>query len=167
MRRVVATLATLALVGCAVVAPPSYSLRVFDMKQGLARLGSDGSWYIYEYGTSFRFQVNGQCDVAGTQKPCMWHAAEFEFESSEETSRLDCVTEFSEPIEVVTPRRVESAPTRRFEFTFELQGRGGRRVFPGYVVAANYSSPSTSRTTCEHAGRRVFQEEFTVLPAER
>jgi hypothetical protein len=165
MRYAAACIAITVLAGCAVLAPPQPGLRISNFAQGLARLDDAGAWYIYDPGNVFPYAVNGVCIVAGQSKPCMWHAAQFDFDASSEASQLDCVAELSSPSEIVTPEKIESAPTRRFEFSFQLEGRSGRRVFPGYTVSSGVGPPDKTRTVCRHAGRVVFTSAFTVLPA--
>ena len=145
--------------GCATTAGDT-AFRVSNLKQGLARVGTQGKGIIYSEGTTFRITANGDCIAVGKKVPCMWFAVAFDYEANSDVTTLTCSTTFSEPVEVVDPDK-HHVKAREFSGPITLKGRTGRAFLPGYVTTdAAASEPSSLTTVCLLEGREVLRANF-------
>src|SRR5688572_4651665 len=145
--------------GCATTADDT-AFRVSNLKQGLARVGTQGKGIIYSVGTTFRIAANGDCVAIGKKVPCMWFAVAFDYEANSDVTTLTCSTTFSEPVEVVDPGR-HHGKGREFSGPITLEGRTGSAFLPGYVTTdAKDPEPSRFTTVCLLEGREVLRANF-------
>jgi len=147
---------------CASVPAPGPTVKVYNVRQGLARVEADGEWKIYAAGDNFLHQVNGNCVAAGKTTPCMWFGVAFEFSADADSAVLTCKATFSEPTDVVTPREVVAAKTSQNTLTVELRGRTGKVFWQGYNIADGTTKPNTTSVICEHGGKEVLRYAFTI-----
>jgi len=156
-------LVPLALISaCASLPPPEQPVKIYNLRQGLARLEPNLEWTIYAEGDNFPHRVNGTCIVAGSPTPCMQFGVAFEFSAQAETTVLTCRASFSRPTDVVTPKEVLATKTNTQASTAELRGRSGKVFWQGYNVADGTAGPNTTSVTCEHEGKEVLRYAFTI-----
>jgi len=161
MRRAWVTL-LIALSACATAPDSGAPVKVYNLRQGLARVDASGNWQIYSEGSDFLHQVNGTCVANGKATPCMWFAVAFEFAASAETTTLSCKGSFSEPTDVVTPKEVVALQATENTSTVELEGRSGKVFWQGYSIADGNTTPHTTSVVCHHAGKEVLRYAFTI-----
>lgn len=147
---------------CASLSDSERPMNVYNLRQGLARVGASGEWQIYAEGSDLTYQVNGSCVANSNPTPCMWFAATFEFSAIDETTVLSCKGSFSEPTSVVTPKDVVAFQSMENTWTIELHGRSGKVFWQGYSVADGNTKPHTTSVLCYHVGKEVLRYAFTI-----
>jgi hypothetical protein len=162
MRRTLPPLLLALISACASVPDSDSAVKVYNLRQGLARVDASGNWQIYAEGNNFLHQVNGSCVANGKATPCMWFAVAFEFSASAETTVLSCKGSFSEPTDVVTPKEVVAQQATENTGTIELQGSSGKVFWQGYSIADGNTKPHTTSVICRHAGKEVLRYAFTI-----
>lgn len=137
-------------------------VKVFNLSQGLARQDSNGKWEIYEEGSHFVFQTNGQCIANGESKPCMWHAVSFEYTAAAEATGLECSAVFSAPIDVVDPEAIRARKTKKHTFTTELRGLTGKVFWQGYIIRDEDPLSGDTSVSCRNNGKRVLSYSYSI-----
>jgi hypothetical protein len=145
---------------------PSYAsdeLKIENFRQGLISFNAQRVPYIYKAGGTFPYQFNGTCVAAGKDNPCVWHGFEFSYVSQEEVTRIDCVSQSSEPTTNINPNRVIAQDVQYINWGFNIYGKRGNYIRPQYTFNVGAKALS-DWTRCSYKGKEILSFTFVLFP---
>ena len=139
------------------------TVQISGFRYGLVEFDSQQQARIYKEGNDIPYEVNGMCIAAEEEEPCQWRGFEFSYQSSEEITVFDCVTESDRPQTIVYPHAVVATDNQRFHWGFSVKGRTGRHLRPQYNLPFT-GRPLRMTNSCTNNGREVLRWEVTLTP---
>ena len=148
---------------------PCSAVEISNFKAGLActntKITKDGAGWVCQQTQDILVTDQGSCVYNGKTKPCTWIGFEFDYKSSEENTKLQCVGETSLPSSPGNPREVLAQNVRSQSYELELPGKAGHFYNPMYYIFAVRSlddSVVVDTLTCKANGVVLFQSKFNL-----
>ena len=143
----------------------SAEVSVSNIRVGLMHVDADGHWRIYSPGNTFPLKPNGQCEVAGKLRGCMWYGIEFDYTPPSATLTLNCTSRFKKQTELADPEREDAVKVESTSFDALIDGSDGKMAMPAAVfrLPDDTEAPWTVEVVCGHQGRELLRYTFTAL----
>ncbi|MGB0135234.1 hypothetical protein [Dokdonella sp.] len=145
------------------------AIEISNFKSGLActntTLSEHGRGWICHETQDVLVTDQGSCNYNGDTRLCTWYGFEFDFEASEELTKLECMGETSAPTSPGNPGGILASNVTSHPFEIELAGRKGHFYNPMYFVFKVGSGADTTMTnsfTCRADGAELFQARFNL-----
>jgi len=137
------------------------ALKIIDFKQGLMREQS-GIHKVYQLGSKFQYQTNGECTYNHKQYNCMWFG--FSFRTSQDVKKLtlSCKGTLSSPDDIGNPQGVLGKQSQNIEVTLVLKGKNRYFSNPQYIIKEPNITTQELTTTCSHNGKVILKSNVTI-----
>ena len=164
-RILILALLVVSLSACTRGGEDARDVAVSNIRVGLMREGTDGSWRIYSQGNTFPLRPNGSCDVEGKTQECMWYGVEFDYTPAAAKLTLQCTATFNKPTDIFDPVEESVPKTDTTTFEIPLEGSNGHMAMPAAVFRQPDDTPAPWKADikCGHGGRELLQYTFTAL----
>ncbi len=148
---------------------PSVAIEISNFKSGLActktELTKDSGGWICQQTHDIFVTDQGSCVYNGVTKPCTWIGFEFDYKLAEKATKLQCISETSEPTAPGNPNGVIAKNVKSQPYELELSGESGHFFNPMYYIFS-LRLPSNSvlvdTYTCKADGKVLFQAKFNL-----
>lgn len=136
-------------------------LEIRDFKQGLIHK-QNGVHQVYQQGSEFQYQTNGECTYNHKQHDCMWFG--FSFRTSQDINKLTliCKGKLSSPDDAGNPQDVLGKQLQNIEITLTLESENGYFSNPQYIVRETNIVTQEITTTCSHNGKEILKSNVTI-----
>lgn len=164
-RQAICALAAFVLLASNAIAAPD-EIEISNLKQGLMHRKENGDWEVYQEGSRFLANQNGECVANREPIPCMWYGITFDYSANSRKTKLDCVSTHSKPVDVVNPREIVEEKVQSSKGEIVVRGRSGEMRLPGYIGTPLSGDETFQKMECYLRDELVLLVEFTLVSAE-